>query len=32
MGMIPLGVFILLTLVLIYLDILTWKDPLGDLI
>ena len=32
MGMIPLGIFIVLTLVLIYLDILTWKDPLGDLI
>merc|ERR1719364_483725 len=32
MGMIPLGVFILLTLVLIYLDILTWKDPLGEMI
>jgi len=32
LGLIPLGVFIILTLVLIKLNILTWDDPLGDML
>merc|ERR1712129_636152 len=30
LGLVPLSVFLIVTAVLIYLKILSWKDPLGD--
>jgi len=31
LGLVPLGAFVLVTATLIYLQILSWKDPLGEL-